>query len=847
MRRTLCMILSLLCCCRLAAQPSGREWDYGLSFASHEVSKDHRTGLDLNPEHPYNFERDFSLEFDLSFLRLINGYGYVIRIIANDSINIDLVSVPEHEDFHDLAVVINEKPTDLQFDYADVQLQPKQWTTVRMDFSFVRRELSFTWNGVTRTQPFPFLNNLHHFKFFFGANDYGRFTTTDAPPMAIRNIILAENGKMIGKWLLKNHAVNTVYDSVKNREASAKNPGWIIDKHTRWTQRKSFVIGKYPSVAFNTDSAILYATDEDHLYTYDLFNDIVDKKKVSGGASVHSDANQLLYVGATQELINYDLFFNKFQVFDFIKNEWPNRDTTYGLPNYWHNNKFFNPFDSSVYTFGGYGHFTYHNSLHKYDRGKSIWVKVKTDGTIPPRYLAASGIWNSQRQLLIFGGYGSLSGKQELSPQSFYDLYSVGLEDFKIQKVREYAPAPVGEDIAFSNSLIINEQAACFYVLSFPKNKYKSSIHLRQYSLISDESGAVADSIPFPFHDEDSFCDLFYSSASKELVAVTVHKVRSQYEVSVHSIQYPPLKASDVIQSSPAHASSNIYIVTLTVLALSVLALLVVRRIKKRTISAAEHITYPETAPVVTLSPDEPKVTSSILLFGGFQVIDSQGLDISSKFSATLKELFTLILLYSVKFEKGVSGKMIQEYLWPDKDEVSARNNRNVNVKKLRTLLHEIGNISLDNNNSYLKLNLDEHVFCDYQSVFRYLNHPHSFEETEKINGIIRVVKHGSLLPNLQSDWLDSFKSEISNQIIDTLLEYSKGLDVNKQDKLLIEIADTIFAYDTINQEALIIKCSVLNKKGKYSLARTWYDHFAKEYKNLYAETYPRSFEEVIS
>ena len=112
---------------------------------------------------------------------------------------------------------------------------------------------------------------------------------------------------------------------------------------------------------------------------------------------------------------------------------------------------------------------------------------------------------------------------------------------------------------------------------------------------------------------------------------------------------------------------------------------------------------------------------------------------------------------------------------------------------------------------------------------------------------LIKNVKRGSLLPNMQAGWLDGFKSDISNRVIDTLLEFSQKLDANKDDRELLEIADAIFNYDSINQEALVIKCSVLNKKGKYSLARTWYDHFAKEYKSLYAENYVKTFEEVIS
>jgi two-component SAPR family response regulator len=229
-------------------------------------------------------------------------------------------------------------------------------------------------------------------------------------------------------------------------------------------------------------------------------------------------------------------------------------------------------------------------------------------------------------------------------------------------------------------------------------------------------------------------------------------------------------------------------------------------------------------------------------------VFDKNGADISSKFTMTLKELFALIVLHSVKFEKGVSATVIQEYLWPDKDEVSARNNRNVNVKKLRTLLEEVGGISIENNNSYLKLTMEENIFCDYQVVYKVLSRDNVIsDEKEKINIIIANVKRGSLLPNLQTSWLDSFKSDISNLIIDTLIDYSQKLDSSKDDKLLLEIADAVFMYDSINQEALMIKCSVLNKKGKYSLAKTWYDHFAKEYQKLYAENYPRTFEDVIS
>jgi DNA-binding SARP family transcriptional activator len=825
---------------------------WGLVFASHEVSKDYRTSLNLNPQKPFYFNGDFEAKFDLAFQRLTNAYGYVVRIIANDSVNIDLVSTPEHNEFHDLTLIINNKPTDLHFEFSDVLLQPLQWTTIRIAFSYTKGEIMLAWNGQAKSQPMP-MDQLKSFRFYFGVNDYEKFSTSDAPPIVIRNVALSKNNKLINKWILKEHLLTEVYDSIANAKASVTNALWLINRHTKWVFRKNFMLKRFPSVAFNSDSGTLYAIDDQNLYLYTLATEKLDKKVVQEGYPVFTDANQLVYINDKKALINYDLNTNKFVPYNFSTNSWLNNDSAYNEPNYWHNNKFYNPFDSSLYTFGGYGHFTYKNSFFRYEQSTAKWVKVNTIGSIAPRYLAASGLRPSGNEILIFGGYGSTSGKQELSPQSFYDLYSFDLKTHHVKKIFEFSSSHTSEDMVFSNSLVVNESEKCFYVLSFPKNKYQSTIKLRQYSLDKNETKILSDSIPFKFHDEHSFCDIFLSEATHELIAVTVHKEQEDYQVNVYSIDYPPLQAQDVLQQVRPTSFSTATVVGLIIVAACGLAgyFFLIGRKKKKAFAAAstELVKTPEAPEVVHAVQEEHKFVSSVLLFGGFQVFDKSGLDISGKFTMTLKELFSLILLHSIKFEKGISATVLQECLWPDKDEVSARNNRNVNIKKLRTLAEEIGKISIENTNSHLRINMDTHVFCDYQTVFTLLNSEksHNIPEHEKINIILKHVKRGSLLPNLQSTWIDNFKSDISNQIIDILLEYSQKLDFQKDDKQLLEIADAIFYYDSINQEAMVIKCSVLNKKGKYSLAKTWYDHFAKEYKNLYAENYPKTFEEVIS
>lgn len=859
MRSVLYSIIFLIALGSLQAQTPGNNLNYGLAFASHEVSKDHRTGLDLNPDGAYTIQSDFTLEFDLGFQRLRNAYGYILRVIANDSLNIDLMSTPDHEEFRDITLVINNKPTSIQFNFSDLGIQPNIWTRFKMLFSFRENHIAVTWNNKTQTHPYYF-SGLNKFRFYFGVNEFQKFNTTDSPPIVLRNIALSENDVVKRKWPLKIHNITEVYDSLTHARAVVINPTWLIDRHTRWALRQRFTTGRFPAVAFDSDSALVYATDESNIYTYDLRREKLSSKTVSG-SPVHSDANQLLFIQEKDQLINYDMATNKFQSFDFENASWQNSDTTYYEPKYWHSNKFYNPAEDAVYTFGGYGFFTYHNEFFKYDNKTNNWIKIETKGSVPPRYLAASGIEHSKNQLLIFGGYGSLSGKQELSPQSFYDLYSFDLENHEIKKIREYEAPEKTVDISFSNSLIVNEDENCFYVLSYPKNKYEGQIKLRRYALNSKESEILADSIPFPFHDEDSFCDLFYSKASNELIAVTAHREKQGYQIQIHSINYPPLQVQDVLQPVRQEKSTKAtYAAVVVFIILAGLLIYFYKRKKKNTVypipssspEKREQTSSVDLSVSVSESnPQEylPKFTSSILLFGGFQIFDRNGTDISSKFTMTLKELFALILLHSVKFENGVSATVIQEYLWPDKDEVSARNNRNVNVKKLRTLLEEIGSLSIENNNSYLKLTMEEHIFCDYQVVYKLLSRDrkNSADENNNINIIIANVKRGSLFPDLQKSWLDSFKSDISNQVIDTLIEYSQKLDSNKDDRLLLEIADAVFMYDSINQEALMMKCSVLNKKGKYSLAKSWYDHFVKEYKKMYGEDYPRSFEEVIA
>jgi len=62
----------------------------------------------------------------------------------------------------------------------------------------------------------------------------------------------------------------------------------------------------------------------------------------------------------------------------------------------------------------------------------------------------------------------------------------------------------------------------------------------------------------------------------------------------------------------------------------------------------------------------------------------------------------------------------------------------------------------------------------------------------------------------------------------------------------LIEIADKIFLFDSVDEVAMEIKCKALIQLGKHSLAKDCYENFVKEYGLLYNQPFAKSYQEFL-
>lgn len=236
---------------------------------------------------------------------------------------------------------------------------------------------------------------------------------------------------------------------------------------------------------------------------------------------------------------------------------------------------------------------------------------------------------------------------------------------------------------------------------------------------------------------------------------------------------------------------------------------------------------------------------NSILLLGGFQVFENKGKDITYRFSPTLKELFLLILLYSLDEGKGISSRRIQEFLWPDKSESKAKNNRGVNIKKLRGILEDIPGLEISFDNNYWKIEQNENVFCDLDFIQKQIKIIRKSADSKDIETIIQILKRGTLLRDINPEWLDAFKDKTTGLIVGVLEDLLINSEV--ESTLKLAIANAIFEFDHMNETALRIKCFLLSLQGKHSLAVETYDHYRKLYLKLYNEEFKLTFKDIVS
>ena len=521
-----------------------------------------------------------------------------------------------------------------------------------------------------------------------------------------------------------------------------------------------------------------------------------------------------------------------------MTNEWSNEHTQRITPQFWHHSKYFNAKDSCLITIGGYGYHKYKSDVMRYSLKNKDWKQHDISSDITPRYLGSSGPVGSD-ELLYFGGYGSKTGNQEEFPHNFYDLYKVNIKTLEIKKLWEMT-APK-QHFTNSNSLVVNKEKNTFYSLAYSNTRYATSLKLMEYSIDKPYSFVVGDTIPYKFKDIESYCDLYYSPNTSALLAVTSVSKNNSSEINIYSIAYPPLQAADVVQLEEKAQTWQWILLIIPVLLIPAFYFAKKQKDKRDSVkkNVNAYLSYEYKDSQVELKP------SSINMLGYFQIIDKDGVNITGNFTATTSQFLVLIILYTVKNGQGISTQELTEILWPDKDTDSARNNRNVYMSKLRLLIKNVGDIELVNKNSYWSASIGNDVFCDYKNVMSLMSQlKHKDISPDLVNEFVNIASRGVLLPNLQEEWIDVFKGEYTNSVIENLSSLLKRKEISDDPVLVLRISDAIMKHDCIDEDTAKLKVSTLFNLGKKSQAKHCYDKFVEDYKSFMGVDYKDSFEQ---
>lgn len=860
MKYQLQILLSVLLC-MVGKVDASSLYDYGLSLKSHAVPGIERTTLYLDDNQPFSIKNDFIISFQMYVRANEHDFGTILHLHTNTNQFIRF-SFVAGEERHFPALVLNEGIINI-----NSPIEREKWLDVSLHLRLKDNVIEIDYDNKKISAMAP-LQGVKSVTALFGQmKEY----LSDVAPIDLRNVTITQDGKQIREWKLWKHNDTVCYDEIEGAVARAIHPVWLIDNHIEWKLVHQAKIPGKLDVAFNAREALFYLVRSQSIDVLDENGTLQKEIAIRGGYPAVEFPNHLLYDTLSNKLVSYYPKKGITSRFSFDTERWSNEiRNTEEASNYNHA-RTFNPADSSFYFFGGYGFYQYRNDLYRMKYSTNQIEQVEYERPLYPRYSAAMAIVGDE--LYIFGGRGNKYGKQELSSHYYWGLCAINLKN-KQSRIVWQKNQPQEEGTIMASTMYFEPSDSSFYAVSTNKGGVLWKISMKD---------SVYSEVSKPIYNESTYQDSdfsLYTSPSHGKLFLVLDKILSNHthELAIYSINMPLVNEVDIRQSTAGESINNRwYLYAIGILLLLVLAGFVLYRFKyngknkkapatkkgtektvattgkvqsqsdvpeSKTIPKKEWMQESETIFTETVNYYD-RSRASISLLGCFNVRDKDGNDITSNFTPRLKHLLILLILYTEKNAQGILASKTTEILWPEKEETAARNNRNVNLRKLRVLLESIGDMEVMIENNFLRIKWGTGVFCDYHTLITCTKQFEQEKSEELLNRILELLLYGPLLPNTILDWLDDFKDDYSSYSID-LLKNLLDIEIsrNHQD-MIIRLADIMFLHDPLNEEALAAKCSVLVTQGKKGIARNLYDRFCKEYHDSMGETYKVPFADL--
>ena len=832
----------------------------GLLFTSAPQPKELRTSLDLTIGSPVIVRNKFSLEFDLAIWRR-DQFGYVFRIYDKQHHNIDLVYISKGSTLAMLKLSVNGHPTLINIVLDEKDLIRNNWLHLILSFDLQKGSVEGKLGDQTFKDDKVDLSGLQKLNFCFGVNRSNFFPTADVPNMAIRNIRIADHeNKVRHNWLLNESEGEEATDLVGNFTAQVHNPGWIINNHFFWTKEFELRLGASSGVAFDTLQNRIIFIGQQKIVSYDIVTSNTREQIISNSKPSNSKSESYYFSSLLNRIYSVGTIPNQVNVFEESTNKWKEADSLSETGQYINSSFFLNEQTNALYSVGGYNNYRYYDILMRYSFIDKTWRRVILNGDkLVPRNYASVTETRSPGQYYIFGGYGNDAGQQELGPQCLYDLYHLDLNDSTLKK--KWTMEYVSENFVPMGSASVNEQNPALYVLGFPP--FLNETYLKLYRISLDRPGysIVSDTIRFYFDEEQSKASLYFFRKTQEFFAVIKTPAgKDSSNFKVFSLTYPPVNrllmtsTFQTILSNPKNFPHKIYWM---VAALSLILIFPLLLLLKKLHSAEEGMEEDrklnslvnDKEPTRIVNPDKKQVVlprkNAIYILGDISIYNSEGLEISHNLSFKLKQLFFSIFLLGSD-NGGITNEKLNSIHWTYHTPQSAKNNRNVNIKKLRDVLSSLKGIQIIHEEGSWSIKLSTEVFCDYHFLLKKIKgnfQPTTRDEFEKIN---HILSQGVFFGDERVPWLDSFKSHFISSLLEYLFLLADSFEKDRNPDAIRRVADLILKSDPLNEEAFKLKIEALVKQKNHNQAFVDYEYFTREYEKMYGISYPLSFKSLV-
>jgi len=820
-------------------------YDYGLYLRSYDTYGSERTSLYLDDGRPFDVEHDFTVSFQMLVRSNEYEFGHILHLITDTGYPIYFSFVAGGKEELSPALIFNKKIATLDF-----PIERGEWQDVVLKVFICENKIEINYSERKKNIEVP-LKNIRKISVGFGQVQEN---PGDVAPVNIRNIKIVQDGNLTREWRLEKHCGDTCYDEQRGAIARAKHAVWLIDKHIEWEPiYQNEIIGKL-YITFDAREAHFYLVSSKEMEMLDETGALQRKIPIKKGYLAMQDPDYLLYDTISNEIISYSFNQCITSFFSFETNAWSYNKSNWDVPRYYNHARCFNPLDSSYYFWGGYGLYQYRNALFRLKPQTGELEKVEYEPQLEPRFASAMAAVDDE--LYIFGGCGNDSGKQEFNSRFYSELHSINLKTRHSRLL--WKDTVCNSNVLMASTMYFNSVDSSFYGVSLDNGGVLWKIPIKKpgYKVVSK-----------PIHNHINYQDFhfsFYDSPSHKkmfLVMDFIMSDRQTHKIFIYSINTPLLNEADIKQEIVIDKKVySLYFIVIFLLLVSSGGVIFYRS-RKTKVQFVESVSKQvkgtqggrkeEMAAFNDILFDGinycDRSHSSISLLGTFNVRDKAGNDITSNFTSRLRCLLILLILYTEKEEQGISATKIVDLLWHDKEERAARNNRNVALSQLRILLEKVGDIEFVSDANFLCIKWGEGVFCDYHEAFICFNEfrKRSMQDQNLLKRIWELLLYGPLLTNMNQTWLSDFKEIYSCHCVDFLKEL---LDVESQHnhyEMIVRIADIMFLHDPLNESALMAKCSVFLAQGRMETARSIYERFCKEYRDLMGRDYPISFSDI--